>query len=155
MRNQSLSAGVLLLALLLSTWGNVLAAALCPHLKQDHSCCPAQVSHDSAHHEMADDMQMSGMEMPPAAAQETKADVVSRPVEACAHCVGHSQAPTLPLTPGGAAPTNHSRQLAAPLAVSPLGSRLTLFGDEIVSRPHAPPERGSSARHILIGVFRI
>ncbi len=155
MRNRSLFTGILLLALLLGACGRLLAAAFCPHMEQDHaSCCPAQVSHGSASHEMMDGMQMGDMQMPSAAVHEMDANALGQPGESCAHCIGHSQTTAIPNTLREAARTNHGMERAAPLVSLQSVSFSPPFIPDITSRQHAPPG-ASAARHVLVNVFRI
>jgi hypothetical protein len=161
MRNRFLSTGILLLALLASSWGNVLAAAMCPHMASDHSCCHAQLSHGSASHEMMggmqmDEMQMGDMQMTPAAApaHETEDHAFTPPGMSCEYCIGHSQTTATPNTLRQATLTKHGVELSAPLAPSQLITVANSFVPSITSRQHAPPG-DTSARHVLISVFRI
>jgi hypothetical protein len=164
MRRFLLIASVLML--FVSGWGHVLAAALCPHVKAEHSCCPAQAtaSHDHGLSSSHEAMQMDGMEgmdmqTPAAPVAETlttggDANSLGQPLEDCAHCMGHSQLPITPVAAGTADQSSRSAELAAPPAtslISPIAPTLTAL---VSSRPHGPP--GTSApRHVLINIFRI
>ena len=151
MRRRHLSVGILLLTLLMSVWGQVLAAALCPHMRQDHACCHAKVAQGHASHEMAGDMQMT-----PAAesAQIEAAVATDKPVEGCDHCMGRpSQAPQT-ATLRGVERTSRGSELAAPTTLSRPSDLAPTFAAPVPSREHGPP--GASVhRHVLIGVFRI
>ena len=150
MRRRQLSVGILLAALLLGAWGQVLAAAFCPHMQQDHACCHAQIAHDHASHEMTGDMQM----MPAVeSAQSAAFDATDKPIEGCDHCMGRSSQ-----SPPAAAlreidRTNRGSELAAP-TVSRSSDLALPFSASVPSREHSPPE-ASADRHALLNVFRI
>jgi hypothetical protein len=166
MRRFLLIASVLML--FVSGWGHVLAAALCPHVKAEHSCCPAQkqeaARHDhglSASHEAMPMDGMEGMDMqtPATPVAETPtvggdANSLGQPVEDCVHCMGHSQLPTPPVAVGTADQSSRSAELAAPPATSLVTPPIPALTALVTSRPHGPP--GASApRHVLINIFRI
>jgi uncharacterized protein involved in copper resistance len=154
MRKRSLSSGALLLALLLSAWGNVLAAA-CPHMGQDHACCHAKVTpHPASHHGM-DEMQMSDTQAGHEAEQSADARALDKPVETCEHCMGRSQLPTPPATLREVEQSKRGEDVCAPPALSEPLSITTLFVPIVLAREHAPPTAVSSERHVLINVFRI
>ena len=182
MRKRSVLIFLLLVAFLLSAWGNMIAAAFCPRYMSLNSCIKhqsrqtKQVEHKSCHHEMADmemdDMKMDDMQMENDSA--SKADVESvaaaeptlvvaessieqaafdLPIEPCGHCWMHSQ------------PSSGSGTLAAvnpsPRPVEALAppSDITIdlgFPNPTAIEPleHSPPGN-SFPRHILINVFRI
>ena len=151
MRRRHLSVGILLLALLTSVWGQVLAAALCPHMRQDHACCHAQVAQDHASHEMTGDMQMTRSVE---SAQGAAFDAADKPVEGCDHCMGLAPRSPLTATLREAGRTNHGSELAAPVALSRPSVLAPPFTAHVPSREHSPPE-ASVHRHVLISVFRI
>lgn len=154
MRKRSLSSGTLLLALLLSAWGNVLAAA-CPHMGQEHACCPARVApHPASHHGM-DEMQMSEMQAGHKAEQSADTRALDKPVEACEHCMGRSQLPTPTATLREVEQPKRGEDVSAPPALSEPLSFATSFVPLVLAREHAPPIAVSSERHVLISVFRI
>jgi len=155
MRKRSLFTGMLLLALLLSAWGNVLSAALCSRMQQGHACCHARVaSHHAAQQAMAD-MQMGDEERQPTAAQSSGANAFSRPVEPCEHCLSHSQGVTAPATLREAEQTKRSADMTPILPTARAISVAAAPARTIMAREHAPPGANSSARHVLINVFRI
>lgn len=154
MRKRSLSSGALLLALLLSAWVNVLAAA-CPHMGQDHACCHARVApHPASHHGMGE-MQMSDTQAGHEAEQSADIRARDKPVEACEHCMGRSQLPTPPATLREAHQSKRGEDVSAPPALSEPLSVTTSFVPIVLAREHAPPPAVSSERHVLFSVFRI
>src|SRR5437763_12849392 len=88
MRRVTSFIGITLLALLVSGWGNVLAAALCPKM-QVASCCLMKTTHDSASQHEA--MSMDGMAMMPAA--DVEANSMGQPAASCAHCLSSPDLP--------------------------------------------------------------
>lgn len=157
MKRFLLIAGILLL--FVSGWTHVLAASLCSHTQGAHACClTKKAGHEevSSHHEMA--MQgMEGMEIPSqeaAPASDESALSLGKPVEECAHCLGHSQSQTVPVASITSGQSGQGdRTLATPLTrlLTPLTSA---FVSPITSRQHAPPGTTAS-RHVLINIFRI
>src|ERR1700694_750874 len=115
MRKRFLSIAFVVVALLFSAWGNVIAAAFCPRFALNRNCClkhgtqpSKQAKHESScHHEMAgmkmDDMQMEteADSAPDTSAQKSHAQLPSessndevaldQPIEQCACCLSHSQ----------------------------------------------------------------
>lgn len=154
MRKRSLSSVTLLLALLLSAWGNVLAAA-CPHMGQDHACCHARVApHPASHHGM-DEMQMSDKQAGHEAEQSADTRALDKPIETCEHCMGRSQLPTPPATLREVEQSKRGEDVSAPPALQEPLSVTTSFVPIVLAREHAPPTAVSSERHVLISVFRI
>lgn len=172
MRKRPLSIVFVVVALLFSAWGNVIAAAFCPRFALNRDCClkrGKQVKHESScHHEMAgmemDDMQMqTEADAPGASTQNSQVELTSEssseevaldlPIEPCAHCLSHSQPtsgtvsvvvidPSKRLVETNSLPANWAFGLTA------------AFADLIVPSEHGPPGP-SSPRHVIINVFRI
>ncbi|MDT7687415.1 MAG: hypothetical protein QOE46_174 [Acidobacteriota bacterium] len=155
MRNRLLSIGTLLLALLLSAWGNVLAAVTCAHMEQDHACCHARVAHHPASHQGMDEMQMDDTQTMHGAEQSADIRALGQTAGACEHCMGRSQLPTPPATLREADQSKRGEDVSAPLAISEPLSITISFVPLVLAREHAPPTAVSSSRHILISVFRI
>ena len=177
MRKRSLSIVFIVVALLFSAWGNVIAAAFCPRFLLNRDCClkhtaqsPMDSKHESSgHHEMAG-MEMDDMEMeteagsaPDTCAQnslaqlpsEPSSDVVALdlPIEQCACCLSHSQTTlgtvsVVPIDPSKRLVETNS--LPANFAIGLTAAVAEL----IVPSEHSPPGP-SSPRHIIINVFRI
>ena len=177
MRKRSLSIVFVVVALLLSAWGNVIAAAFCPRFGLNRDCCvkraapqAKQVTHESScHHEMAgmemDDMQMEteADSAPGTSAQNAQVQLTSQsssdgvaldlPIEPCAHCVSHSQTTSGTVSAVVVDPSKRlveSNSLPANFAVGMTGA----FADLIVPSEHSPPSP-SSRRHVIINSFRI
>lgn len=154
MRQRPLFTGIMLLALFVSAWGNVFAAAFCPHMKFDHACCHTRRGHNRSAHAMAGEMQMGDTQMLPATDPLSESEASSQPVEPCEHCMGRSQAPAVSVALTGVSRTHHGAGAPTPATSSQLASASPSFTAHIISRQHAPP--GSSiTRHVLINIFRI
>jgi hypothetical protein len=166
---------VSLLALLLSAWGSVFAASMCPHMKDGHACCHARVEHHpSSSHEG-----MAGMEMydaqseaatectaPEHATTEHKAvaetsqnansEAAGQSNEACTHCMSHSKLPATPASLREASRTERDEgQTQAPPPSKSIDIYAAAFTGKPAAKEHAPPVANGSARHVLINVFRI
>ena len=171
---------LLLIAFLMSAWGNVIAASFCPtylahNCSIKHSNRTQPVTKDSCQHEAADmktsEMQMDDMQMDdsasdaePASASDKLpvADVVGSSeeqsaleprTEPCGHCWMHSQPPTGSVTLAGLDASPQS--VATPASSAEISIALP-FPNPIATDPseHSPPGN-SFPRHILINVFRI
>ena len=166
---------IIVSALLSSAWGNVLAAAFCPHFNLKHVCSfknsalqPA--SPEPKSHAGMCDMGMS--DMPMEAADKSQADIRTqkRPADAvddsnadadtldqlgepCPHCLMHSQPASRAIIVQAINPEKRSVESEVPPATS-LVSLPAVFLTKPSPNEHAPP--GESSRlHLLISVFRI
>lgn len=179
MRNRSWLITLVASALLLSASANVIAAAFCPRFASHRDCCLVQiplskqiVNQASCHHEttgmkmtgMAGDGEMKSSSEPAAKPSEGSQPNPARdafsdegaldlPIQACTHCVTHSQPasgtadvisvdPSKRLLENGAPPV----VLRAPTAAA--------FSIAITPSEHGPPGQ-SLPRHVLINIFRI
>ena len=148
MRARSLFIGIIFV-LFVSGWCRVLAATLCLHAVQNHSCCHALMT-GSGSHEAMGDMQM----MPVAPSPEAGTSSLGKPVEACAHCIGHSGLPATPIVAREANQAKRILDVDAPPALMPLAPSVPSFIPAISSGEGSPPGV-SVSRHVLISVFRI
>jgi len=177
MRKRSLSIVLVVIALHLNASGNVIAAAFCPRFSPNRDCClkrgvqqaePAKHG-SSCDHEKAG-MEMNDMQMGPEAdsvldsnAQKSQVQLspesasddiaVDLPIEACAHCISHSQTTSGTVSVVAIDPSKGlvvTDSLPANFNIDLTGA----FADLILPLEHAPP-RPSSPRHVLINVFRI
>ena len=157
------------LALLLgmSSLGHVFAAAFCPHMRGHECCLVKTVSHQHVsgctHEAMAmdgmkmDDMatvDVSALTFPTVSDSEVLANRFERPVESCAHCLGHSGLPNAPVS--FVSVPDQSKKIvsvALPVPAFLVPSPITPAQSGL-PRQHAPPGT-SASRHILIGVFLI
>jgi hypothetical protein len=172
-----LSIVFVVVALLFSAWGNVIAAAFCPRFALNRDCClkhaarqANQVKHESScHHEMAgmemDDMQMEIEVDSPrdASAKNSQVELTSESsnaeaaldlqIEPCAHCFSHSQPTSGTVSVVAIDPSKRlveTNSLPANFAIGLTAA----FADSIVPSEHGPPG-SSSPRHVIINVFRI
>jgi hypothetical protein len=144
----------LVLVLLNSAMGSVLAATLCPHVSGAMSCCSAE---PSKQHEHTDGMQMDGMqaEAPSTStAQEQSATSVGEPRTICSHCITHSKAVSVPVFLREADHKNAQVGAAAPKSFAQALVPFTASVHLISVRSHAPPGP-RNPRYILLSVFRI
>ena len=172
---------LLLVAFLVSAWGNVIGAAFCPrylaqncHLK--HAAQRIEQIPQKSCHEMAgmsmedmnmDDMQMEGdssvqnelSDSPQSLTSEIATDssvdqvVLNLPNEPCGHCWIHSQPSSGTGTLNAVEPSPRSVEAIA----AATGITVTLpVPKPITAAPleHSPPGT-TSPRHVLINVFRI
>jgi uncharacterized protein involved in copper resistance len=177
MRKRFLSIVFVVVALLFSAWGNVIAAAFCPRFALNHDCClkhgtqpSKQANHESScHHEMAgmemDDMQMEteADSAPDTSAQnshaqrpsESSSDEVALdlPIEQCACCLSHSQTISGTVSVVAIDPSKRLVETNSPPANFAIGLT-SAFAGLIVSSEHSPPGP-STPRHVIINVFRI
>jgi hypothetical protein len=177
MTKRSLSILLVVVALLFSAWGNVIAAAFCPRFALNRDCClrlgvqqARQVKHSSSCQREMARMEMDDMQMEPEAdsapdispqnfqaqlAPESSSDIVALdlPIEPCAHCLSHSQ--TISGTASIVAIDPSKRLVETnPLPASFSIDLTRAFADLIVPSEHGPPSP-SSPRHVIINVFRI
>ena len=178
MRNRSAAIVLLVVSLLVSAWGNVIAASFCPQYGITRDNCFTQASHKpihveavhvgqepSCHREMADmnsdstdNMPIENSELSESAESFTLimpagASVVNMPTQKCGHCWMHSQAASGSTTLGSVGPLMRLTETkAAPtnlVLASPDFHTVT-----IAQLDHGPPGT-AFPRHLLINVFRI
>jgi hypothetical protein len=172
---------VLLLAFLLSAWGNVIAAAFCPRYLANRECSVKPISQEtqqiqntsSCHHQMAEmaDMQMDETDTRSAADADTADNVISEagqfeavsqtsgeltidvPAEPCGHCWMHSQPASGTATLVAVDPSKQLIDTIAP----PAEAAVNVPSHVVV--PISPVEHGPPGnllpRYVLINVFRI
>jgi hypothetical protein len=177
MRRRSPAIFMLVGAFLLGAWGNVLAAAFCPRYRLNHDCClkqaapkSKQVEHTSCYHQMGG-MEMDDMQMENKSPSESGAEPLAKdsqvlapetssnegafdlPVEACVHCLIHSQTASGTVNVIAVDPSKRlieTNAVAAFFEVVPS----SLFSISITPFEHGPPG-ASVPRHVLINVFQI
>ena len=181
MRKRSAAILLLVVSLLVSAWGNVIAAAFCPRFGVTHESYFTQVFHktmdvesmhveqgSSCHRKMADmnsdsteNMLIENSESSESAGSITSlllpagASDVNVPTQTCGHCWTHSQAASGSTTLGAVDPSMRSTETkAAPtnLALASLPSDFHAL--TIAQLEHGPPGY-VFPRHLLISVFRI
>jgi hypothetical protein len=163
--------GITLLALLVSGWGSMLAAALCPHaganllpqavMAEEHSACHTKTEQAEEHHS---DSRRSSVEaahgtaakqMPALRLHADKSNIaaLTLPAGACTHCVGQND---LPSTPASVQELTLQKRDAAGIVAqaTKLISLPSVFTAQFTPTQHAPPGHKGS-RHILLSVFLI
>lgn len=172
MTKRSIFTFLLVLAFPAGAWGNVFAAAFCPHLGSTRACCLRQASQsppssNETHHDMGD-MQMGDMQMDPPAvtagescAPRTVSNGVAQypetalelPADTCAHCISHSQLTSTSFVVSGAESTK-SHGLTAPQTPAQDSAVPNLRYLLLERRGHAPPGE-TFPRYLFINIFRI
>jgi hypothetical protein len=174
MKKRPLSIVFVVVALLFSAWGNVIASAFCPRFALNHDCClkhaSKQAKHESScHHEMAgmemDDIQMEteADSAPDTSAQNSRVELPSEsssdevaldlPIEQCACCLSHSQTTSGTVSVVAIDPSKQLVETNSPPANFAIGLT-SAFAGLIVRSEHSPPGQ-STPRHVIINVFRI
>ncbi len=168
MHQRSVSAVILLLALITSVAENVLATAFCPSLGRPHAVCgemvsPSGESHSGMTHEM------HGMEMPEMSAYqpgvgnsattdlyvaaEGRTSEIAQPFDGCSHCVSRSNLPQRTLALRQGITSQCTSHVDAPEAIKTI-SYVGFVPRIVNAREHAPPGQ-SSPLHVRLNVFRI
>lgn len=156
MPERFLATTVLAAALLFSQGGNLVIAALCPHLQSGIASCETKPAVDSLSHA---DMGHEGMDhvvtQPESSSQPaTNAFVLDQPFDSCSHCVVHSGTTR---NPASLSQTEAARR-SVDFSIPPQASRLDPVAVSPIavfpSRAHGPPGP-TTPRHILINIFRI
>ncbi|MFN2455358.1 MAG: hypothetical protein ABR577_14175 [Pyrinomonadaceae bacterium] len=138
----------------MSAWGSVLAATLCPHMAQDHSCCHAMMNHGDMSSQGMGEMQMATPVSRPNADRDN-AETLGQPAEECAHCLGHTGLPLAPAAAFSASvQTKRNTNALAPQAANSLVTLVAPFTATVTAKQNAPPV-ASSPRYVLLSVFRI
>jgi hypothetical protein len=167
MRRRHLSIFALLVALFAGAWGQVFAAS-CSHTGHDHACCRARAVHNhpsratdcAASHAMPDGMPMtpaSESDAEPNRGAETFAALTvseGNVTETCDHCASRQHAPPQVMASSAPEAKNRNSELAPPVAISKLPELTRAYIPSILSRDNGPPT-ASTARHVLVSVFRI
>ena len=160
MRKPSAAIGPLVFALLVSAWGNVIAACLCSRYSMDHDHHVTPRSHaSSVQQESSCDHEMSDMKTDDTGDVETTSQdrsdhpLVRLPGEQCTHCLMYSEPASGAATLVAVNPANRLLETEVPLvkfeAALPLSSAISISPSE-----HGPPGN-LFPRHVLLNVFRI
>lgn len=165
---------VLLCALVLSGWGSVLAAALCPHaasraaaasveagvgVDDDHACCHADAEGAGEHcsgskHEATGESKATHAHGQRAQATKPLRQALAPSESSCSHCVGHSSLPVAPARFGEPSRPKHDAHRPAQDEAKPVAPPVIRFVSSIAPTQGAPP--GPAARkHLLLSIFLI
>lgn len=136
------SVPILLLALLTSVVGGVLATAFCPSSKSSSVKPPACHEMAQQSHHSVDTVET-----------DTAATRIEQPLAGCSHCISHSNFPRTAFALRQAETTRSSSPVDEPEAVTNVLYEV-LIPRAISAREHAPPSR-SSPLYVQLNVFRI
>jgi hypothetical protein len=146
--------GVMLLALLVSGWGNVLAATLCPHAMG----AQANVEKAAMHQHHSSEQEMGGMQMPQtgeAVHCDSKVAAFDQPAGICTHCLGQNDSPATSssLQRELTLKKRDTGTIVKPEAIAAISPSI-VHTQQFLPTQNAPP--GSSNRkHLLLSVFLI
>ena len=145
---------ILAASLLFSQGGNLLIAALCPHLRSGMASCEAQASTSPMSHEDMGHMGQMQMEPEPSSHPNPNSFVLGQPIGPCSHCAVHSRTTTNAVSLRETEVAKRSIDLSIPLQFSRVGPVAVSPLAVLASRAHGPPGE-AIPRHILINIFRI
>lgn len=141
--------------LFVSGWGRVLAAAVCPQMQVMATCPMKANDHSPASHEAMGMGEMHGMQMSETAVSDGEINAINLPAASCAHCLTGPEHPTSTvLAVKGAGQPDRDAGAAPGQPVKSFKPPAPSFVPPALTGPHSPPGT-STARHILVGVFRI
>jgi hypothetical protein len=154
--------GIMLLSLLVSGWGNVFAAAFCPHdagknltTKTNATSCH-QMGEEQSSHSESHSRAMNGMEMLPVAQPEGQAEIipVGQLIGTCTHCVGQENTPVTAATAREL--SLQKRDAGASVEKSAMSevALTAFFSPKFVPTQNAPPGP-ANRKHLMLGVFLI
>lgn len=145
---------VLASALLFSQGGNLLVAALCPHLRMDMASCEQQAAAAPMSHEDMGHMDDGQMEHEAASQPSGDAFALGQPTDPCSHCAVHSRTSSNTASLRASEAVKRSVALNTPVPVSRIAPVTLSLVPALTSRAHGPPGH-STSRYILINIFRI
>lgn len=152
MSKRLISTTLLSFALLFAQGGNLLIAALCPHLRTGTMRCDAPAQEPAMDHHHMSEMQMDqdSEELP----LDSDAPALGRPTGNCTHCAVHSRTTSGVFSVRLVEAAKRTMSLAVPLVFRGPVPAMSQPQELLAARSHGPP--GSTIpRHILIDVFRI
>lgn len=154
MPKRFLATTLLATALLFSQGGNLLVAALCPHLRTDMASCEKQASGALMSHEDMGHMGDGQMEHEAAFRPSGEAVALGQPTDPCSHCAVHSRTSSNTALFRASEAVKRSVAHSIPVPVSRVAPVPLSLVPVPTSRAHGPPG-DSTSRHILINIFRI
>lgn len=154
MYKRLLATTVLAVSLLFSQGGNLLIAALCPHLRSGMAACEPQGSAPLMSHQDMGHMGHMQMESEPASEPNGNTFVLHQPTGPCSHCAVHSRTTPNAVSLRDTEVAKRSIDLSIPLHSSRVGRVAVSNVAVLTSRAHGPPGEAVS-RHVLINIFRI
>ena len=159
--------GIALLALLVSGWGSMLAATLCPHaganqsqaVTEEHSDCHAKTEQAGEHHSGSRSSRSEAThdaKATPVTARRLHGENVAAfttPSGTCTHCVGQNE---LPATPASVQELTLQKRDGSRVVeqTATIVSLPVVFTVQFTPTQHAPPGL-TNRKHILLSVFLI
>jgi hypothetical protein len=161
---------VLLCALVLSGWGGVLTAALCPHaaasaraatraaqgmeMDDDHACCHREAKGAQKEHCSGSSHEAVGEAKRTTPAAERHPKTLAPSEASCSHCIGHSSLPVAPVKAGEPSQQGSDAHRLAQDESKPFAPPVAQVVSAIAPTQGAPP--GPAARkHLLLSIFLI
>jgi hypothetical protein len=161
MRRLTSFTGIMLLSLLVSGWGNVFAAAFCPHIASKHRT--RMMEGHSCHLEMTEpssptsQQAMDGMEMTTPVAQrsgDSRIIPVGQFTGTCSHCLEKDNSPVTPAISRELSSQKRDAGASLEKSATPVAALTTFFSPKFVATQNAPPGT-ANRKHLLLGVFLI
>ncbi|HEX7999395.1 MAG TPA: hypothetical protein VF528_13495 [Pyrinomonadaceae bacterium] len=164
--------GLLLLALSLSGWSGVLAAAFCAHdgakpstTTEDHDCCPSKLDGPTEHcgaastssstHEASAAKQMHAAALKTERVASSTSEIALRQAtQNCLHCAANSGLPSTFVVTREPEQKKRAANLAASQTLKPVVPPVASFAPAPAARQNAPPCI-AARRHLLLGVLVI
>jgi hypothetical protein len=159
--------GIFLLTVLIGGWGNVVAAALCPHagmsqpqaMAEDHSCCRAKIQSAGTHHSAQHHQAGHGAKTKPIVAShlhdhDAAAAALGPVAGECGHCVGQSESPAAASSVRELTLPKRAAVRVAEHTATPPAPIVALSISHFFPSQHAPPER-TRRKHLLLSIFLI
>ncbi len=172
MRYRIFTIGLLLLALTLSGWGGVLAAAFCAHdasqpslMEDDHDCCRAQLDEQTAHCAAAQpapsahEAMLASETAEPATLTTKQAITVDetalgQATQICFHCLSRGGLPATFVLPREPEQKKRTASTPAPQLLKPIIPPVVFCAPILAARQNAPPAT-AVRKHLLMSVFVI
>lgn len=159
--------GLTLLALLVSGWGSMLAAALCPHLgasqpqavaAEDPPACHAKIEQTNEHHSgspASEALHGTKIKLPPAPRLHgDNSPAFTQPAGSCTHCVSQNELPAMPAASAQELTLQKRDAGRVVTQTTTIVSLNALFTAQFAPTQHAPPGL-TNRKHILLSVFLI
>jgi hypothetical protein len=147
--------GITLLALLVSGWGNVLTATLCPHAMGGQA--QANVEKAEAHQHDSPQQEMGGMRMTPSTSAghcASKVAAFDQPAGTCTHCFSRNESPATSSSLRELTLKKRDAGTIVKLAASASTSLAIVYTPQFLPTQNAPPG-SSNHKRLLLGVFLI
>lgn len=171
MRRRIFVISLLLLALSLSGWSGVLAAAFCSHdaakpsaATEDHDCCLSKLDEKTEHcaaaspsssmHEAMTTNETHAATLKTERVAKASEIALRQATHLCLHCASHKGLPTTFVVTREPEQKKRAANFAAPQALKPLVPFVVFFAPTLAVRQNSPPVV-TARRHLLLGVLVI